>query len=54
MNPIPRTHEDKDKKLIDEWLKNNKVTKFPYGKRSESLEIKSGFYGRKKKKQKED
>jgi len=54
MNPVPRTLDDEDKKLIDEWLKNNEVTKCEKYKRSDEVEYTTGFYGTKKKKKKSE
>lgn len=50
MNPVSRKHDPETQKLIDEWLKNNKPTVYNYNQRSETVEIKKGFYGKKKKK----
>jgi hypothetical protein len=54
MNPTPREQDKETQKAIDEWLKKgNKIEKLPYGARTEDLEIKGGFYGRKPKKKEE-
>lgn len=51
MNPTPRKNDDETQKAIDEWIaKGNEVKQLPYGARTEDLEVKGGFYGRKKKK----
>jgi hypothetical protein len=52
MKPTQINQSDSTKKDIDEWLaKGNKIEKIPYGKRSDNVEEKGGFYGRKKKTQ---
>jgi len=55
MNPTPRKTDEATQSAIDEWLaKGNEIEKIPYGKRTENLEIKGGFYGRKPKKKEEE
>jgi len=54
MNPTPRKRDDESQKAIEEWLaKGNKIEQLPYGARTENLEVKGGFYGRKPKKKEE-
>ena len=54
MNPPPNERDEKIDNLIKEFLdKGGKITKVPAGARTEEIEFKGGFYGRKKKK-KED
>lgn len=51
MNPTPRKTDDETKKLMDEYLKNGgKITQCEPFARTEDIQIKGGFYGRKKKK----
>jgi hypothetical protein len=53
MNPPPRTLSEEEQKLIDEFLKTNKVTKFEKYKKSDVVEYNTSFYGKKKKPKKE-
>ena len=54
MNPAPRDSDEESKKLIEEWLKKgNKITLCPPEARTENLEFKHSFYGRKPKKKEE-
>ena len=53
MNPPPRTLSEEDQKLIDEYLKNNSVTKCEKYQKSDIVEYTTGFYGRKKKPKKD-
>lgn len=51
MNPTPRKTDDETKKLMDEYLKNGgKITQCEPFARTEDIQVKGGFYGRKKKK----
>ncbi len=51
MNPTPRQTDDETKKLMDEFLaKGGKIEVCEPFARTENLEIKGGFYGRKPKK----
>ena len=51
MNPTPRETDDETKRLMDEFLKNGgKITQCEPFARTEDIQIKGGFYGRKKKK----
>lgn len=51
MNPTPRETDDETKRLMDEYLKKGgKITQCEPFARTENIEIKGGFYGRKKKK----
>lgn len=50
MNPIPRQLPDEERRLIDEWLKNNEATTFEKYKVSENVEYK---HIKKQKKKKE-
>lgn len=55
MNPVGRTLDNEDQKLIKEYIKNGgEVTKIKYGERSEDINYTSGFYQRKKKKKEAD
>ena len=50
MNPVPRENDDETQKAIDEYLaKGGKITYCPPGQRSEDIDIKGGYYKRKKK-----
>jgi len=54
MNPPPHKRDDATEKAIQEFLKNGgKITKCESMARTENIEIKGGFYGRKKKKKEE-
>ena len=55
MNPTPRQTDEESKKAIEEFLKNGGVIEQckPFA-RTENLEIKGGFYGRKPKKKEEE
>ena len=54
MNPTPRETDDETKKLMDEFLaKGGKIEVCEPFARTENLEIKGGFYGRKPKKKEE-
>ena len=54
MNPTPRKRDDETQQAIDEFLaKGGVVEKLPYGKRTENLDEKVSFYGRKPKKKEE-
>ena len=53
MNPPPRTLSEEEQKLIDEFLKTNKVTKCEKYKKSDVVEYNTGFYGKKKKPKKD-
>ena len=51
MNPLPKD-ENVSQKQIDEFLaKGGKITQCPPGQRTENIDYKGGFYGKKKKKQ---
>lgn len=46
-----RDIDDKSQKAIDEFLaKGGKIQQIPTGQRSEEIDYKGGFYGKKKKK----
>ena len=54
MNPTPRETDDETKRLMDEFLaKGGKIEVCEPFARTETLEIKGGFYGRKPKKKEE-
>ena len=54
MNPTPRETDDETKRLMDEFLaKGGKIEVCEPFARTENLEIKGGFYGRKPKKKEE-
>ena len=54
MNPTPRKTDDETKRLMDEFLaKGGKIEVCEPFARTENLEIKGGFYGRKPKKKEE-
>ena len=54
MNPPPHKRDDETEKAIQEFLKNGgKITKCNPMARTENIEVKGGFYGRKKKKKEE-
>jgi len=54
MNPPPHKRDDEIEKLIKEYLeKGGKITRCEPMARTENIEIKGGFYGRKKKKKEE-
>jgi hypothetical protein len=54
MNPTPRQPDEESKRLMDEYLaKGGKVTTCEPFARTENLEVKGGFYGRKPKKKEE-
>jgi ABC-type uncharacterized transport system involved in gliding motility auxiliary subunit len=55
MNPTPREIDDEAQKAIDEFLAKGGVIEQckPFA-RTENLETKGGFYGRKPKKKKEE
>ena len=54
MNPTPRETDDETKRLMDEFLANGgKIEVCEPFARTENLEIKGGFYGRKPKKKEE-
>ena len=51
MNPTPRETDDETKRLMDEFLaKGGEIEVCEPFARTENLEIKGGFYGRKPKK----
>ena len=55
MNPSPRQTDDKTKKAIEEFLaKGGKITQCEPFARTENLQIKGGFYGRKPKKKEDE
>lgn len=55
MNPPPREIDKKTQKAIDEFLaKGGKIQQCKPFARTESIEVKGGFYGRKPKKKEED
>ena len=54
MNPTPRETDDESKKAVEEFLaKGGKIQQCEPFARTENLEIKGGFYGRKPKKKEE-
>jgi len=54
MNPTPRETDEESKKAVEEFLaKGGKVQQCEPFARTENLEIKGGFYGRKPKKKEE-
>ena len=55
MNPTPRKTDDESKRLMDEFLEKGGKIKYckPF-ERTEDLEVKGGFYGRKPKKKPEE
>lgn len=54
MNPTPRETDDETKRLMDEYLaKGGKITQCKPFERTEDLQVKGGFYGRKPKKKEE-
>ena len=54
MNPTPRETDEESQKAIDEFLaKGGKITQCQPFARTENLETKGGFYGRKPKKKEE-
>ena len=51
MNPTPRKTDEESTKAVEEFLKNGgKITHCEPFARTEDIQIKGGFYGRKKKK----
>jgi hypothetical protein len=55
MNPTPRETDEESTKAIEEFLaKGGKITQCEPFARTEDLEIKGGFYGRKSKKKEEE
>ena len=51
MNPTPRKTDEESTKAVEEFLKKGgKITQCEPFARTENIEIKGGFYGRKKKK----
>ncbi len=54
MNPTPRQTDEESKKAVEEFLANGGEIEVcePFA-RTENLEIKGGFYGRKPKKKEE-
>jgi hypothetical protein len=55
MNPAPREKDEESQRAIDEFLaKGGKITQCEPFARTESIEVKGGFYGRKPKKKKEE
>jgi len=55
MNPVSRKLSDEDQKLVDEYLqKGGTITKGVSGQRTEDIEFKNGFYGKRKKQKKEN
>ena len=54
MNPTPRKTDDDSQRAIDEFLaKGGKIQQCEPFARTEDIEIKGGFYGRKPKKKEE-
>jgi len=55
LNPTPRKTDDESKRLMDEFLEKGGKIKYckPFA-RTEDLEVKGGFYGRKPKKKEEE
>ena len=54
MNPTPRETDDESKKAVEEFLaKGGKIQQCEPFARTENLEVKGGFYGRKPKKKEE-
>ena len=54
MNPTPRETDDETKKAVEEFLaKGGKIQQCEPFARTENLEVKGGFYGRKPKKKEE-
>lgn len=54
MNPTPKETDDESKRLMDEYLaKGGKIQICKPFARTEDLEVKGGFYGRKPKKKEE-
>lgn len=55
MNPPPRETDKETQKAIEEFLaKGGKIKVCPPGQRTEDIDYKGGFYGRKKKKAKKE
>ncbi len=55
MNPVSREVDDESKRLMEEYLdKGGKITYCEPMARTENIEVKGGFYGRKPKKKKEE
>ena len=55
MNPTPRKTDDETKRLMDEFLaKGGEIEVCEPFARTENLEIKGGFYGRKPKKKEDE
>jgi hypothetical protein len=53
MNPVGRKLSDEDQKLVDEYLKKGgTIKKGVSGRRTEDIEFKNGFYGKRKKQSK--
>ena len=51
MTPVPRDTDEKSKKAVEEFLANGgQITYCKPGERSEEIDYKGGFWGRKKKK----
>jgi|TARA_R110000782_G_scaffold148554_1_gene241278 hypothetical protein len=55
MNPTPRQTDEESKKAVEEFLANGgKIEQCKPFARTENIEIKGGFYGRKPKKKEEE
>lgn len=55
MNPTPQKMSDEDNELIKQFLdEGGEIQKIEYGKRSEEIDFKGGFYQRRKKKKEEE
>lgn len=54
MNPTPKETDKETQKAIQEYLaQGGKITQCKAFERTENIEVKGGFYGRKKKKTEE-
>jgi len=55
MNPTPRQTDEESTKAVEEFLANGgKITHCEPFARTENLEVRGGFYGRKPKKKEEE
>ena len=50
MNPVPNEQNIYSKEVEEFLAKGGKIQHFKFGERSEEIDFKGGFYGRKKKK----